>query len=39
MCSSAFDRTALLLGDEAMERISNAKTIVFGMGGVGSWVA
>ena len=39
MCSSAFDRTALLLGDEAMERISSAKTIVFGIGGVGSWVA
>lgn len=39
MGNSAFDRTALLLGDEAMERISNAKVIVFGIGGVGSWVA
>lgn len=39
MSSSAFDRTALLLGDEAMERISNVKIIVFGIGGVGSWVA
>lgn len=39
MCCSAFDRTALLLGDEAMQRISNVKIIVFGIGGVGSWVA
>ncbi len=36
---TAFDRTALLVGDEAMERIARAKVIVFGMGGVGSWVA
>ncbi len=34
-----FDRTALLLGEEAMTRISNAKVIIFGVGGVGSWVA
>ncbi len=37
--NSAFDRTALLVGEEAMERISNAKVILFGVGGVGSWVA
>ncbi len=36
---AAFDRTALLVGEEAMERISNAKVILFGVGGVGSWVA
>lgn len=36
---NAFDRTALLVGDQAMERISRAKVIVFGIGGVGSWVA
>lgn len=39
MGSSAFDRTALLVGETAMERISNAKVILFGVGGVGSWVA
>ncbi len=37
--NSAFDRTALLVGEEAMARISNAKVILFGVGGVGSWVA
>lgn len=35
----AFDRTSLLVGDRAMERISDAKVIIFGVGGVGSWVA
>ena len=39
MAQSIFDRTRRLVGDEAMERISDAKVIVFGMGGVGSWVA
>ncbi len=39
MSNSAFDRTALLMGEDAMERISKAKIIVFGIGGVGSWVA
>ncbi len=39
MENSAFDRTALLVGDKAMMRISKAKVIVFGIGGVGSWVA
>lgn len=34
-----FDRTALLVGDEAMERISGVRVIVFGLGGVGSWAA
>lgn len=39
MEGSAFDRTALLVGKQAMERISNVKVIIFGIGGVGSWVA
>ena len=32
-----FGRTELLVGSEAMERIKNARVIVFGTGGVGSW--
>ena len=39
MENAYFDRTALLVGDEAMKRISEAKVILFGVGGVGSWVA
>lgn len=34
-----FNRTRLLLGEEAMEKISSAKVIIFGVGGVGSWCA
>ncbi|MGM9699629.1 MAG: ThiF family adenylyltransferase [Prevotella sp.] len=34
-----FNRTQLLLGGEAMDRIANARVIVFGVGGVGSWCA
>ncbi len=34
-----FNRTRLLLGDDAMCRISEAKVIIFGVGGVGSWCA
>lgn len=34
-----FRRTELLLGDEAMERLSSKRVIVFGVGGVGSWCA
>lgn len=34
-----FARTELLLGREAMERLSQKKVIVFGVGGVGSWCA
>ena len=33
-----FSRTALLLGDEAMEKLKNAKVAVFGLGGVGGYV-
>lgn len=33
------DRTRLLLGDDAMQRIADAHIILFGVGGVGSWCA
>lgn len=33
------NRTRLLLGDETMERIDEARVIIFGTGGVGSWCA
>ena len=39
MVADIFDRTQLLVGQEAMGRISKASVIVFGVGGVGSWVA
>lgn len=32
-------RTALLLGDDAMERLKNATVAIFGVGGVGGYVA
>lgn len=35
----AFDRSRILVGADAMERIASAKVILFGVGGVGSWVA
>ncbi len=34
-----FDRAARLFGEGAMERLQNAHVVVFGMGGVGSYVA
>ena len=34
-----FQRSELLLGDEAMRRISEKRVIIFGVGGVGSWCA
>ncbi|MBM7114665.1 tRNA threonylcarbamoyladenosine dehydratase [[Archangium] primigenium] len=34
-----FDRTGRLLGDPAMERLSAARVVVFGLGGVGSYAA
>lgn len=37
--NALFNRTRLLLGDETMQRLSNAKIIIFGIGGVGSWCA
>ncbi|MDE5997766.1 MAG: tRNA threonylcarbamoyladenosine dehydratase [Muribaculaceae bacterium] len=39
MKKAAFDRISLLVGEEAMSRISQTKVIIFGIGGVGSWVA
>ena len=35
--SEAFSRTALLLGDEAMQKLAHAKVAVFGVGGVGGY--
>ena len=37
--SRRFDRTGRLLGDSAMERLANARVVVFGLGGVGSYAA
>ncbi|MDR0537397.1 MAG: tRNA threonylcarbamoyladenosine dehydratase [Tannerellaceae bacterium] len=34
-----FQRTELLLGEDNMQRISQAQVILFGVGGVGSWCA
>jgi len=39
MTNPIFDRTSLLVGETAMKRISDARVIIFGIGGVGSWVA
>ena len=36
--SGAFQRTELLLGAAAMQRLKNAKVAVFGLGGVGGYV-
>lgn len=35
----AFDRTELLLGAEAMEKLKNSQVAIFGLGGVGGYVA
>ena len=39
MKQDQFLRTAMLLGDEAMEKLEAAHVAVFGLGGVGSWCA
>lgn len=39
MATDIFDRTQLLVGKETMQKISETKVIIFGVGGVGSWVA
>ena len=39
MNESIFNRTSLLIGDEAMQRIAEVRVILFGVGGVGSWCA
>lgn len=38
MAKGIFDRTRLLAGTQGMKKISDAKVIIFGLGGVGSWV-
>lgn len=35
----ALDRARLLLGSEGLQRLAEARVIIFGVGGVGSWVA
>ena len=39
MSLNEFSRTQLLFGSEAMERLAKSRVIVFGIGGVGSFVA
>ena len=39
MDGSIFNRTELLVGSEAMARLAATRVILFGVGGVGSWVA
>ncbi len=39
MARGIFDRTQLLVGTEGMDKISKTRVIIFGLGGVGSWVA
>ena len=34
-----FDRTEMLVGSAAMERLAATRVIIFGLGGVGSWCA
>ena len=36
---SKFERSAYLLGENAMEKLSRATVAVFGIGGVGSYAA
>ena len=38
MALNEFCRSELLLGEEGMEKLHNSKVIVFGIGGVGSFV-
>ena len=37
--SDVFARTKLLLGEEALDKLSKARVIIFGVGGVGGYVA
>lgn len=39
MANGMYNRTKLLLGSEAMERLRRVRVIIFGVGGVGSWCA
>ena len=36
--SNQFSRTELLIGKDGLEKLSNAKVVVFGIGGVGGFV-
>ena len=38
MALNEFCRSELLLGEEGMEKLHNSKVMVFGIGGVGSFV-
>lgn len=37
--SEIFDRTARLIGRDALDRLAGVSVIIFGVGGVGSWAA
>lgn len=37
--SEIFDRTARLIGRDALDRLAGLRVIIFGVGGVGSWTA
>ncbi|MDE7397041.1 MAG: tRNA threonylcarbamoyladenosine dehydratase [Muribaculum sp.] len=39
MTSPVFNRSELLLGSDTMQRLADARVIIFGVGGVGSWCA
>lgn len=39
MADDKFQRTRLLVGDEAMERLHRCRVLLVGVGGVGSWAA
>ena len=39
MAEGIFQRTELLVGEEVMRRLAEARVIIFGVGGVGSWCA
>ena len=39
MSSNLFHRTEILVGSQAMNRLADARVILFGVGGVGSWCA
>ena len=34
-----FERTSLLIGEEAINKLNNSKVLIFGVGGVGGYVA
>ena len=36
---SPFERTCILIGDGAIEKLQNARVAIFGVGGVGGFIA